>query len=381
MVRAVATRRSLVPSAAVALAVALGVVALVIGALDDRVTAVLPGLVPVAFAVVGAVILAQRPGNRIGRLLLAGSAPLAVLNAGTAYAYHGHGSLPAATAFAALVNALPLLALGTLVAVLPQLFPTGAPVSPRWRPFVWAGWIFTGIGALSNLFAVEQIQGLPGVANPAAIPAVAPLVDILQLLAVVCLLVAVGAGVAGLVVRWRRSRGDERQQLKWFVAGFVPVLVPMALHDAYPEAAGVLIALLITLVPVTIGIAVLRYHLYDLDLVVNRVLVYAGVSAVTATVYLAVVVLAELVAGWGRGIGVQVAATVVAAALFQPVRLHVQRGVDRLFYGDRARPYDALTRLGPHPGTRTGSRRQPSPASSTPSPTRCASRTPQSNSS
>jgi hypothetical protein len=126
----------------------------------------------------------------------------------------------------------------------------------------------------------------------------------------------------------------------------VPVLIPIALHDTYPVLAGFFIAVLLSLIPITIGIAVLRYHLYDLDIVLNRVLVYSLLSAMTAAVYLAVVVTAEAVAGWGRGIGVQVAATVVAAALFQPFRQRVQRGVDRLFFGDRTRPYEALTRLG-----------------------------------
>ena len=92
----------------------------------------------------------------------------------------------------------------------------------------------------------------------------------------------------------------------------------------------------------------LRYRLYDLDIVLNRVLVYTTLSAMTAAVYLAIVVLAEVVAGWGHGLGVQIAATIVAAALFQPLRTRVQHGVDRLLFGDRARPYDALTPARPH---------------------------------
>ncbi|HEY1484640.1 MAG TPA: histidine kinase, partial [Micromonosporaceae bacterium] len=330
----------------VVLTVVLSGLAATVAAVDDRVLDALPGLVTVAFAVVGAVILRHRIDNRIGWLLTSGAVPFAVLNAGTAYARHDHGSLPGALAVAAVVNVMPLLGLGVLVAVLPQVFPTGAPVSPRWRPLLWTGWTFTVLGAVSNLFDAEQVQDLPGVQNPAAIGAVQPLVNTAQFVALLCLVVSVASGVAGLVVRWRRSRGDERQQLKWFLAGFVPVLVPIALHDAFPQVAGALIALLLTLVPVTIGVAVLRYRLYDLDVVVNRVLVYTLLSASTAVVYVAAVALAEAVAGWGHGLPVQIGATVLAAALFGPVRLRVQTAVDRLFYGDRARPYDALTRLG-----------------------------------
>ena len=338
--------RRTIPVAVVVLTVVLSGAAATIAAVDDRVLDALPGLVTVAFAVVGAVILRHRSDNRIGWLLTSGAVPFAVLNAGTAYARHGHGSLPGALAVAAVVNVMPLLGLGVLVAVLPQVFPTGAPVSPRWRPLLWTGWTFTVLGAVSNLFDAEQVQDLPGVKNPAAIGAVQPLVNTAQFVALLCLVVSVVSGVAGLVIRWRRSRGDERQQLKWFMAGFVPVLMPIALHDGFPQVAGALIALLLTLVPVTIGVAVLRYRLYDLDVVVNRVLVYTLLSASTAVVYVAAVVLAEAVAGWGHGLPVQIAATVVAAALFGPLRLRVQTGVDRLFYGDRARPYDALTRLG-----------------------------------
>ncbi len=336
--------------ATVAVTIALFGAALVLGAVDDRIRQVLPGAVGVAFAVVGAVILRYRPGNRIGWLLCVGSLPLAVLNAGLAYAYHdvivAPGSLPAATAVEAVVNVLPLLGLGLLVAILPQLFPTGTPVSRRWRPVLWAGWAFVVTGTVSNAFIPQQIQGLPGVQNPTAIPAAQDFFGALQAVALLCLVVAVVAGVAGLVVRWRRSRGDERQQIKWFIAGTAPVLVPMALHDRYPTVAGAFIALLLTLIPVTIGVAVLRYRLYDLDLVLNRVLVYLTLSAMTAAVYLAIVVGSEMVVGAGHGLGVQVAATIVAAAVFQPLRLRIQRGVDRLFFGDRARPYDALTRLG-----------------------------------
>src|SRR6185295_5382346 len=101
------------------------------------------------------------------------------------------------------------------------------------------------------------------------------------------------------------------------------------LHDAFPVPAGVVSSILLALIPLAIGIAVLRYRLYDLDLVLNRALVYTALSAITAAVYLSIVVLAQLVAGWGRGLGVQVAATVVAAALFQPLRMRIQGAVDR----------------------------------------------------
>src|SRR5258705_13577832 len=90
-------------------------------------------------------------------------------------------------------------------------------------------------------------------------------------------------------------------------------LIPIALHDAFPEPAGAAMAVLLSLIPIAVGTAVLRYRLYDLDLVLNRALVYTILSAMTAAVYLAVVVLAGLVAGWGRGLAAQIVATGVAA--------------------------------------------------------------------
>jgi signal transduction histidine kinase len=338
------------PLAIVVATIVLFAAGAVLGVLDDKPGQILPGLVAVALAIVGWVILRHRAGNRIGWVLCAGAIPTALLNAGEAYAYRtvvvAPRSLPGAGAVEALINAMPLPAIGLLIALLPQLFPTGAAISRRWRPMVWAAWVFIVAGTVSNFFLSEKVQGLPNVDNPTAIPSAQRFLGVLQGIAGICLVVSVIAGVAGLVVRWRRSAGDERQQLKWFIAGVVPVLVPVALHDTYPAVAGGFMAALLTLVPVAIGVAVLRYRLFDLDIVLNRVLVYAILSAMIAAVYLAIVVLAEAVVGWGRGLGVQVGATIVAAALFQPLRQRVQHGVDRVFFGDRARPYEALTRLG-----------------------------------
>lgn len=126
----------------------------------------------------------------------------------------------------------------------------------------------------------------------------------------------------------------------------MPVLPAVALHDAFPVAAGYAIAALLVLLPVTIGVAVLKYRLYDLDLVLGRILKYTALSACVAAVYLAIVLLLQFVIGVGHGLVVQIGATIVAAMLFQPLRERVQFGVDRLFYGERARPYEVLTRLG-----------------------------------
>jgi signal transduction histidine kinase len=344
-----AGRATVPPLVLMSLTIALGLAATLLAWLDGRLPTALPGAVPVTFAVVGAVILHYRPGHPIGWLLIAGGLSAAVINAGDAYAWHavvGHAALHGVVAVEVIVNALPFPAIGFLVGLLPQIFPTGSAISPRWRPGIVAGWVFIVAGAIGNLFAVENIQDLPSVPNPAASPSAQPVSNILQLLALLGLVISVGYGVTGLIVRWRRASGDQRQQLKWFLAGALPVLPAVALHDAFPVAAGYAMAALLLLVPVTIGVAVLKYRLYDLDLVLGRILKYAALSACVAAVYLAIVLLLQFVVGVGHGLVVQIGATIVAAALFQPLRERVQYAVDRLFYGERARPYEVLTRLG-----------------------------------
>src|SRR5258705_8928479 len=142
--------REAVPPAIVGITVELFAAALVLGTLDHAVPASLPGLTAVAFAVVGAVILHHRPVNRIGWLLCGGSVPLAVLNAGTAYALHSVtvAPLPATPLVETTINAAPLLAIGLLLAVLPPLFPPRAPLSPRGAVPPWGGGVFTGAPTL-----------------------------------------------------------------------------------------------------------------------------------------------------------------------------------------------------------------------------------------
>jgi two-component system NarL family sensor kinase len=125
--------------------------------------------------------------------------------------------------------------------------------------------------------------------------------------------------VATLVIRWRRARGDERQQLRWFIAGVVLLPVPLALHQTLPVASDAMLAVLFATVSATLGVAILRYRLYDLDVVAAQLAVRGRVST-----------------------EVHLLAVVVVAAAFHPLRQRVQRTVDRRFYGDRSRPYEAV---------------------------------------
>ena len=170
----------------------------------------------------------------------------------------------------------------------------------------------------------------------------------MQVLAIVCGLVAGVAAAASVTLRWRRADRVGRQQLKWFLAVLpftvASLIATVVAPGTWSLALGVLAGILM---PVAIGIAVLRYKLYEIDILLNRAVLYGLLTAGVAGVYLAVVSVADLlVPVHDRGLGVQVIATALAAAALFPLRDRVQRRVNRLFYGDRGAPYEALARLG-----------------------------------
>jgi hypothetical protein len=234
---------------------------------------------------------------------------------------------------------------------IPMLFPDGRLPSRRWRPVAWGGTAMFALGALGTAFGDRRLEtaaaedpwnpyALPGLAGDIA-AAIASTVGVLYLVAVL-------GSVSGLVVRTRRSRGVERQQLKWF--SFVGALMlaalllaAIALLDEEMFAANIGVVgwgsflLLFTLgLPAAIGFAVLRHRLYDIDVVIRRTLVYAGLTATLAAAYLGTVLLAGLTVGQSD-VAVAVS-TLAVAALFRPARARIQGVVDRRFYRRR---YDA----------------------------------------
>lgn len=334
---------------ALAVTVSLWVLGSVLAAMSDDGVKALVGLGPLGFAVVGTLIAWRRPENRLWWVFCLGAVSMTVLGAGGEYARRAlidaPGSLPAGMFVAWLADFAALPTVGLLAGVLPQLFPTGQAVSRRWRPAVWAGVAFMVFGAVGNGFYPQKLESVP-VENPYAIASAKGLFAALIALSGLCGLAACAGGVASLVVRWRRSRGEQRQQLKWFLAGLILLPVPVALHGVSNLVSDAAFSVAFVVIPVTMGVAILRYRLYDLNLVVRRTLVYLLVSGLIAGVYLGIVAAAETAVGGAVSLGVHVLAAVVAAAGFQPLRAWAQRGVDRLFYGDRSRPYEALARLG-----------------------------------
>jgi hypothetical protein len=293
-----------------------------------------------AFLVVGCLILARRPGNLIGWIftavgLLTAAAGLAEPYA--TYAYAHPGSLPVPTVAVWVVTWIwsPTIMLMVVFPLL--LFPTGRSLSPRWRPVTWlaVGLVvaYTVSGALSPSLHLNE----HAIANPIGVAGMeldrGPLGAVLNGL----LLLVFAAAIVSLVVRFRRSHGVERQQLKWFTyAGALVLLAPLS-----NALIGNVSYVLVLALPVAVGVAVLRYRLYDIDRLINRTVVYGLLTALLAGVYAGtVLVLGQLFGGIGGQppSWVVAGATLAVAAMFQPARRRIQAVVDRRF---NRRKYDA----------------------------------------
>jgi hypothetical protein len=248
-----------------------------------------------------------------------------------------------------------------LLAVALLLFPDGRLPSRRWRPAIWlavAGMTLIVVGyALRPGPLDDPFQTL---SNPVGVPGAFDIFDTATGFGWIFMGPSVAIAAAALVVRLRRSTGSERQQLKWIALAAAVTGIAVAADvvsffasldgDSVKQLRIVLLGVGFSAFPVAAGMAILRYRLYDIDVVINRALVYGALSAILAGAYLGGVLLLQLVlSGVTQGSGLAVAASTLAvAALFRPARSRVQGGVDRRFY---RRKYDAaqtLERFGAH---------------------------------
>jgi signal transduction histidine kinase len=303
----------------------------------------------VGFATVGALLGWKRPANPIGWLLSA---------TGLSYAFATGGLLlqqfPGTRAWGTWFGWMFFLGIGFVTFVL-LLFPTGSLPSRRWRPVAWAAAAAIVAWVLGNAFAPTLISsGPPPVRNPLGVTG--PAGHVFNVLggAGAALIVATGlAAIVSLVFRYRRAGTVEREQLKWLVyaggliVAALVVTVPIAPFLSQNDANNLQNATSsgsIALVPIAIGIAIFRYHLYDIDVVINKTLVYGLLAAFITGVYVAIVVGIGSLAQRGArpSLGLSIVATAVVAVAFQPVRERVQRLANRLVYGRRATPYEVL---------------------------------------
>jgi hypothetical protein len=306
-------------------------------------------------ATVGAIVASRRPENPVGWLLCLAGVTISTSSFASQYAIYAllarPGSLPAGEALAwiaawqlPIMNGIPVLYL--------LLFPTGRLPSRRWRPVAWLTVAFVIVGVvLSALSPGAYLGSLGPIRNPLGIEG---LTAIYKAVFFTMAPLLIGAAVLSVFVRLRRSVGIERQQLKWFayaVAAFAVGIILVSVItvvDTPPwfERAGVAFFTLAgAAYPVAIGIAILRYRLYDIDRIINRTLVYGSLTAMLALVYLGGVVGLQATLGGLTGqestLAI-VASTLLIAALFSPLRRRVQGFVDQRFY---RRKYDAAKTL------------------------------------
>jgi hypothetical protein len=339
--------------------VALGLIVFGRGPVDE----LLPLVAAIGYIVTGRLLTARRPDNAVSWVIATIGVILAITSATDSLLKGARpGDPELLLQLAALLNAFiwNLWLWALVVIALPLLFPDGRLPSRRWRWIVWSGVAGTLIGTLSTLFEPGNIDtdAARGIVNPFGSAGVHDAIAAVDGVASVFQAAAIIGAVAAIVVRMRRSRGVERQQLKWFayVAGVAAasLVVAVVISSAGGEADWVYIvapigwftalAMIGFGIPAATGVAVLRYRLYEIDVVIRRTLVYAGLTATLAGAYLGAVLLLQLALGpitTGSGLAVAVS-TLAVAALFRPAQARIQAGVDHRFYRRR---YDAARTL------------------------------------
>jgi hypothetical protein len=314
-------------------------------------------LTAISYAPVGALIASRHPANLVGWLLCLFGLVISISHFGAQYAIYAllaqPDSLPAGQAMAWIVSwLLPIITGLTVFYIL--LFPTGRLPSMRWR---WLGWMtlaFVLVGVLLSAFSSGALMGILGpIRNPLGIEGFtnvyykAVLYSMAPLLSV--------AAASSLFVRLHRAVGVERQQIKWFVyaaaanisgttiAYVIPGVIDTPLW--FERVGFALNIVTIPAIPVAIGIAILRYRLYEIDHIINRTLVYALLTATLVALYFGGIVLLQrlfvVLTGEKSTLAV-VASTLAIAALFNPLRRRIQAFIDRRFY---RRKYDAAKTL------------------------------------
>jgi hypothetical protein len=319
-----------------------------------------------AFSSVGALIASRRSKNPIGWIMCVGGLGVAVGSLTDTYAVYALFSSPEEPMPGAALSAWVSLWITTAsiqsFALLLLLFPTGRLPSNRWRPVVWLVVLALVAESAFSALLTEQFVGYRDTSNPFYVAALGPLQDAYATYAQTPLsILAVLLPTIALVARYWRSRGVERQQLKWFVSSGALVALGSILISvvlAFFEEASFRSQLLVTVffafitlalcgIPISMGAAILRYHLYEIDLLINRTLVYAVLTATLVAVYFGGVavtqaILRALVGQQEQPQLATVVSTLVIAALFNPLRQRIQWFTDRRFY---RRKYDTRKTL------------------------------------
>jgi hypothetical protein len=304
---------------------------------------------------VGAIVASRRPENPVGWLLLLGGLAICLGHFSAQYAIYAllaePNSLPAGEAMAWITSWLLPIYSGLQVLYL-LLFPAGRWPSSRWRWVAWVTLAYISVGVILSAFSSGAYLGsLGSIRNPLGIEGFTNLYEAL-LYTMAPLLY--GAATLSVFLRLRRAVGVERQQVKWFAysaaifaIGVVLIVIPLAIDTPpwYQWAATTIFATISPAIPISIGIAILRYRLYDIDIIINRTIVYGSLTATLLALYFGGIVLLQrvFVAFTGeRSTLAVVASTLLIAAMFNPMRRRIQSFIDRYFF---RRKYDARKTL------------------------------------
>jgi len=347
---------------------ALSCVVLSVGAAEAFSVANGSGVDPFAiaslsFPVVGALIASRQPRNALGWVMLGVGVGWGFGALLGIYSRYGltirPGSLPRPDIALALSEPGWIPVIGLMGTFLILLFPNGRLPSPRWRPWAW----FSAIALVLSFIAILiqpgsfSESGYPNVRNPLGVEALRPFSG-LALLTIALIPISIVGCAVGLIRRFRRSHGQERLQLKWFAAAGSVVaavyLVLMALSlpfnvtgrepPSWVEVASNIGIYAFVLIPLATAVAILRYRLYDIDLIIKRTLVYTALTAALTVAYLLVVAGLQRVLHpfTGQSELAVAGATLAVAAIFRPARVRIQAFIDRRFY---RRKYDATHTL------------------------------------
>ena len=317
--------------------------------LDNTLTAVF-------YPTVGALVASRRPENPVGWLLCLYGLAISISYSCAEYAIYAllaePNSLPAGEAMAWIVSwVLPII--NGLSAFLYLLFPTGRLPSRRWRWVAWLTGVLVLAGVITSAFSSGALMGVLGpIRNPLGVEG---FTSIYKALLYIISTLALGAVVLSVFMRLRHAIGGERQQIKWFayaaagsviatgVAYLIPIVVDTPLW--FERMGFALNIAFIPAIPIAIGIAILRYRLYDIDIIINRTLVYGTLTAMLVALYFVGIVVLQRVFVFltsEQSTLAVVASTLLIAALFNPLRRRIQSFIDRRFY---RRKYDAAKAL------------------------------------
>jgi hypothetical protein len=309
-----------------------------------------------AFSTVGALVAARQRKNPIGWLLLGVGIMYAIEmfagNYGVYTLVTDPGSLPGGP-LAAWLTSWVWIAGGSLVLFVFLYFPDGRLPSPRWRPVAWLVLMSAALAVAPFAFGPGPLEGSSGgsrIVNPVGIEGSAKLLDLFERASLVLLVPVSVALISSFVVRFRRARGDERQQIKWVAYGvalFTLAIVVVSIWPSFDRSVvgSVLFLVGFLAIPSAMALAILKYRLYDIDVVINRTLVYGALSVTLALVYFGSIALLQgiwiALTGQSSQLAI-VASTLLIAALFNPIRRRIQSFIDRRFY---RRKYDAVKTL------------------------------------